>query len=116
METITNLTKKKALHILLIAGIMLLPIANFAQTKEQNEQKSQVQTFEQTLTKEQKELLQKERELMKQQREAFVKTLTEEQKQILRDNSKTQEQKREQLHATLSVQQKQMLEANEQRL
>jgi hypothetical protein len=38
METITNLTKKKALHILLIAGIMLLPIANFAQTKEQNEQ------------------------------------------------------------------------------
>lgn len=79
-------------------------------------QESSYKLITKELTKEQKALLQKERDVMKANREAFKATLTKEQLAILKDKTLSKAQIRQKLVATFSTNQKNLVRNQQVRL
>jgi hypothetical protein len=88
---------------------MLFNIPAFAQDSSYN-------LIKKELTKEQRALLQKEREMIKSNREAFIASLTKEQLAILRDKTISKAEIRQRLVATFSRDQKKMVQSQQIRL
>jgi hypothetical protein len=72
-------------------------------------QNSRFDVIQKELTKQQRDLLQNEKEVMKANRKAFKASLTKEQMTILRDKTVSKNERRKRLSATFSIIQKEMV-------
>merc|ERR1739844_488694 len=94
---------KKTTFTLVLLVVMMISVNVFAQDANYN-------LIKKEFTKEQIDLLQKEREVIKANRKAFKKSLTENQLAILRDKTISKTEIRKRLVATFSRDQKNMVQ------